>query len=130
MRIVDIRETTVPIASPIRNAFIDFSKMTCSVVAVITDVVRDGELVVGYGFHSNGRYAASGLMRERFLPRLREANPNSLLADVGDNFDPERIWATMMASEKPRSTWPCGTRPPRSPSGRCSTCSPNGSGGS
>ncbi|MFZ1109765.1 MAG: hypothetical protein WAN43_15640 [Rhodomicrobium sp.] len=29
MRIVDIREKTVSIASPIANAYIDFSKMTC-----------------------------------------------------------------------------------------------------
>ena len=55
MRIVDVREETMPISSPIRNAFIDFSKMTLSVVAVVTDVVRDGRPVVGYGFNSNGR---------------------------------------------------------------------------
>ena len=101
MRIVDIRETVVPIASPIRNAYIDFSKMTASVVAVVTDVERGGKPVVGYGFNSNGRYAASGLLRERFLPRLREADPGSLLNDTGDNLDPRRIWATLMSNEKP-----------------------------
>ncbi|HYH18834.1 MAG TPA: mandelate racemase/muconate lactonizing enzyme family protein [Azospirillum sp.] len=88
-------------ASPIANAYIDFSKMTCSVVAVITDVVRDGKPVVGYGFNSNGRYAAGGLLRERFLPRLAEADPKSLLTDAGDNLDPFRIWAAMMSNEKP-----------------------------
>jgi hypothetical protein len=91
MRIVDIRETVVPISSPIRNAYIDFSKMTASVVAVVTDVERGGKPVVGYGFNSNGRYAASGLLRERFLPRLNEADPGSLLNDAGDNLDPRRI---------------------------------------
>lgn len=101
MRIVDIRDAVVPISSPIRNAYIDFSKMTASVVAVVTDVVRDGRPVVGYGFNSNGRYAASGLLRERFLPRLKEADPASLLNDAGDNLDPRKIWATMMANEKP-----------------------------
>jgi len=101
MRIVDIRETVVPISSPIRNAYIDFSKMTASVVAVVTDVVRDGKPVVGYGFNSNGRYAASGLLRERFLPRLREADPESLVNAASDNLDPRRIWATMMTNEKP-----------------------------
>ena len=101
MRIVDIREAVVPISSPIRNAYIDFSKMTASVVAVVTDVERGGKPVVGYGFNSNGRYAASGLLRERFLPRLREADPGSLLNDTGDNLDPHRIWATMMSNEKP-----------------------------
>ncbi|MFY0691679.1 MAG: mandelate racemase/muconate lactonizing enzyme family protein [Paracoccaceae bacterium] len=101
MRIIDIREAVVPISSPIRNAYIDFSKMTASVVAVVTDVIRDGKPVVGYGFNSNGRYAASGLLNERFLPRLREADPESLLNDAGDNLDPRRIWATMMSNEKP-----------------------------
>jgi len=101
MRIVDIRDAVVPIAAPIRNAYIDFSKMTASVVAVVTDVVRDGRPVVGYGFNSNGRYAASGLLRERFLPRLREADPDSLLDDTGENLDPWTIWARMMADEKP-----------------------------
>lgn len=67
MRIVDIREKTVSIASPIANAYIDFSKMTCSVVAVITDVIRDGKPVIGYGFNSNGRYGQGALMRDRFL---------------------------------------------------------------
>jgi L-alanine-DL-glutamate epimerase-like enolase superfamily enzyme len=101
MRIEDIREAVVPIASPIRNAYIDFSKMTASVVAVVTDVIRDGRPVVGYGFNSNGRYAASGLLNERFLPRLREAAPDSLVNDAGDNLDPHRIWSTMMQNEKP-----------------------------
>ncbi len=101
MKIVEIRAGVASIASPIRNAYIDFSKMTVSVVAVITDVVRDGKPVIGYGFNSNGRYAASGLLNERFLARLREAAPDSLLNDAGDNLDPHRIWATMMANEKP-----------------------------
>jgi D(-)-tartrate dehydratase len=101
MRIVDIRERTVSIASPIANAFIDFSKMTCSVVAVVTDVVRDGVPVVGYGFNSNGRYGQGALMRERLLPRLAEADPKDLLDDTGENLDPFRIWATVMRNEKP-----------------------------
>src|SRR5512133_2831719 len=101
MRIVDVREKTVSIASTISNAYIDFSKMTCSVVAVVTDVVRDGRRVVGYGFNSNGRYAAGGLMRERFIPRLMAAPPDSLVDEARDNLDPFRIWAAMMANEKP-----------------------------
>jgi L-alanine-DL-glutamate epimerase-like enolase superfamily enzyme len=101
MRIVDIRDAVVPIASEIRNAYIDFSKMTASVVAVVTDVVRDGRPVIGYGFNSNGRYAASGLLRERFLPRLREAKPETLLSDSERNLDPQKIWLMMMANEKP-----------------------------
>jgi L-alanine-DL-glutamate epimerase-like enolase superfamily enzyme len=101
MRIVDIREVTAPIASSIANAYIDFSKMTLSLVAVVTDVERDGRTVVGYGFNSNGRYGQGGLIRERFAPRLKEADPKNLLNDAGDNLDPDRIWATLMKNEKP-----------------------------
>src|SRR3954452_3843414 len=100
-RIVDIREVTRPIGSAIRNAYIDFSKMTTSLVAVVTDVVRDGRRVVGYGFNSNGRYGQGGLIRERFVPRLLAAEPRTLLDDTGDNLDPHRIWATLMQNEKP-----------------------------
>ena len=100
-RIVDIREATHPIASSIANAYIDFSKMTCSLVAVVTDVVRDGRRVVGYGFNSNGRYGQGGLVRERFMPRLLEADPASLLDVSGENLDPDKVWATMMKNEKP-----------------------------
>ena len=82
VRIVDVREVTKPISSPIRNAYIDFTKMTTSLVAVVTDVVRDGKRVVGYGFNSNGRYGQGGLIRERFAPRLLEADPKTLL-DAG-----------------------------------------------
>src|SRR4051812_5673179 len=101
MRIIDVCEITKPIASPIRNAYIDFSKMTASLVAVVTDVVRDGRRVVGYGFNSNGRYGQGGLIRERFRDRILEAAPESLLDESGDNLDPHRIWATMMMNEKP-----------------------------
>src|ERR1700694_5632072 len=101
MKILDIRETVAPIKSKIRNSYIDFSQMTVSVLAVITDVIRDGKRVVGYGFNSNGRYAASGLLRDRFVPRLKAAEPASLLDDTGDNFDPFKIWNVLMRNEKP-----------------------------
>ncbi|MDR7378724.1 L-alanine-DL-glutamate epimerase-like enolase superfamily enzyme [Rhodoferax ferrireducens] len=101
MKIIDIRESTRPIKSNIRNAYIDFSKMTLSLVAVVTDVVRNGKPVIGYGFNSNGRYGQGALMRERFIPRLLEAEPASLLDDDGSNLDPHKIWATMMSNEKP-----------------------------
>src|SRR5476649_845911 len=101
VRIVDVREVTKPISSPIRNAYIDFTKMTTSLVAVVTDVVRDGKPVTGYGFNSNGRYGQGGLIRERFAPRLKEAGPNTLLDQAGDNLDPDKIWATLMSNEKP-----------------------------
>jgi L-alanine-DL-glutamate epimerase-like enolase superfamily enzyme len=101
LRIVDIREVTKPISSPIRNAYIDFSKMTASLVAVITDVERNGRRVVGYGFNSNGRYGQGGLIRERFRSRILDADPKQLLNQAGSNFDPHAIWGTMMQNEKP-----------------------------
>ena len=101
MRIVDIRETVVPIQSQIRNAFIDFSQMTVSVLALITDVVRDSKPVVGFGFNSNGRYAPRGLLHDRFIPRLKAADSRALLNDAGDNLDPTRVWDVLMRNEKP-----------------------------
>src|SRR5437899_8757707 len=100
-RIVDVREVTKPISSPVRNAYIDFTKMTVSLVAVVTDVVRGGRRVVGYGFNSNGRYGQGGLIRERFAPRLLQADPDSLRAPSADTLDPDRSWAAMMRDEKP-----------------------------
>ncbi len=101
MKIVDIRDIVVPIASDIRNAYIDFSQMTVSLLALVTDVIRDGRAVVGFGFNSNGRYGPQGLLRERFIPRLRAADPKSLLDDTGENLDPTRIWNVLMRNEKP-----------------------------
>jgi len=101
MKIADIREVTKPISSPIRNAYIDFSKMTLSLVAVVTDVVHDGRPVIGYGFNSNGRYGQGSLIRERFRPRIMDADPQTLLDIQQDNLDPHRIWGCMMTNEKP-----------------------------
>ena len=101
MKIIDIREITQPIKSDIRNAYIDFSKMTLSLVAVVTDVIRDGKPVIGYGFNSNGRYGQGTLMRERFIPRVLEADPATLVDETGENLDPHKIWATMFMNEKP-----------------------------
>jgi L-alanine-DL-glutamate epimerase-like enolase superfamily enzyme len=101
MRIVDIQERTVSIASEIRNAYIDFSKMTVSLIAVFTDVEINGQRVIGYGFNSNGRYAQSCILRERLIPRILKTSPENLLDDIGNNFDPHRIWDVMMRNEKP-----------------------------
>ena len=101
MRVVDVRERTVAIASPISNAYIDFRTMTVSVAAIVTDVVRDGRPVVGYGFSSNGRYGQGGSLRERFIPRLLAAPPGELLDASEANLDPQRVWQVLMANEKP-----------------------------
>ena len=101
MKIVSVHEGTVPISSSMRNAWIDFSAMDCSIVALVSDVVRDGEPLVGYGFNSNGRYSAGEILRRRMIPRLLDAPADALLTDAGDTFDPARAWALMMRNEKP-----------------------------
>ncbi len=101
MKITAIRDLVVPIKSSIRNAFIDFSQMTVSIVGIQSDVLRDGKPLIGYGFNSNGRYSQSGILRDRFIPRLLNAEPEALLAVDGNNLDPVKAWDIMMANEKP-----------------------------
>jgi len=101
VRITDIREIAVPLNSSIRNAVFDFSEMTTSVVAVLTDVIRDGKPVVGFAFNSTGRYACGAQMRDRLIPRIMKAQPEMLLNAAGNNLDPEKILACMMQREKP-----------------------------
>src|SRR3982074_1652019 len=100
MRIIDLRETAIPLNSTLSNSSFDFSEMTTSVVAVITDVVRDGKPVVGFAFNSTGRYACGAQMRARFIPRLLAAAPETLLDKSGENFDPAKALACMMQREK------------------------------
>jgi D(-)-tartrate dehydratase len=101
MKITRIREATAPIASDIRNAYISFTTMTISLVAIETDAVRGGKPVIGYGFSSNGRYSQGSILRERFIPRILAADPRSLIDRANDNLDPFAIWQAFMANEKP-----------------------------
>jgi L-alanine-DL-glutamate epimerase-like enolase superfamily enzyme len=101
MKILDILDDVFPIASAIKNAYISFAEMTCSAVAVVTDQFRDGERVVGFGFHSNGRYDQQGILRSRMIKRLNQAGAQGFLNDGGTNVDPFKAWQTMMANEKP-----------------------------
>ncbi|HET6625934.1 MAG TPA: enolase C-terminal domain-like protein [Nocardioidaceae bacterium] len=101
MRITDVRIAEVPLDAHISNAVIDFSKMTVSVVAVYSDAVVDGEPVVGYGFNSNGRYAQTGLLTGRLLPRLHSAAPEDLLDRDTGIVDPVAVRRTVMRDEKP-----------------------------
>jgi D(-)-tartrate dehydratase len=100
MRILDIRECAIPIASNIRNSSIDFSEMTTSVVAVLTDARNEGKPVTGFAFNSTGRYACGAAMRARFIPRVLAAEPDSLLDETGENIDPAKVLAVMMQREK------------------------------
>ncbi len=101
MKITDIRHVTVPIESEMANAFINFSKMDVSVLAIETDEFRDGKRVIGYGFNSNGRYAQPGILSHRVVPRVLEAEPESLINPETGILDPELIWKAAMTNEKP-----------------------------
>jgi L-alanine-DL-glutamate epimerase-like enolase superfamily enzyme len=100
MRIVDIREKAIPLRSSLANSGFDFSEMTTSVVALITDVVRDGRPVAGFAFNSTGRYACGAQMRERFIPRILSADPAILLEPDGSSFAPDKVLACMLQREK------------------------------
>ena len=101
MKITNIIEDTKSISSNIKNSYIDFSKMTISLVAVCSDIKKNGKPVIGYGFNSNGRYGQGHLIRERFRPRLLEASPEDIINEEGNNFDPHKMWDIMMKNEKP-----------------------------
>ncbi len=100
MKIVSVHEGVIPISSSMSNAFIDFSTMDCSIVALVSDVVVDGEPLVGYGFNSNGRYSAGDILRRRILPRLTDAPADALLDERGE-LSPTLAWDVMMRNEKP-----------------------------
>ncbi len=101
MRIVDIKEFTLNTGEKRANAVMDFSGMTTGFVAITTDVIRNGKPVIGYGFSGTGRYSQNAICRERLIPRLLAAKPETLLNDIGDNFDPFKVWDCMMRNEKP-----------------------------
>ncbi|MGI5518044.1 enolase C-terminal domain-like protein [Streptomyces sp. CA-106131] len=101
MRIKSIREREIPLAAEIRNAYVDFSTMTASIVAVESDVIRGGKPVTGYGFSSPGRYAQGEIIRNRVIPRVMKAEPAALLAPETGDLDPIRVNAVMFQGEKP-----------------------------
>ena len=99
MKIVDIREASVPISRYADPAIA--ASLTTSVVAVVTDHRGDDGPLIGYGFASVGRFAQGGLIRERFAPRLWAAPPVDLRDDDTGSIDPCKAWAVMMQGEKP-----------------------------
>ncbi len=101
MRLVEIRDIAVPLTGNIANAVVNFSSHTISMVAVVSDVIRHGRPVTGIAFNSIGRYAQSGLLRERFIPRVLAAEPATLLDASGTAFDPAAVFRVAMQNEKP-----------------------------
>jgi L-alanine-DL-glutamate epimerase-like enolase superfamily enzyme len=100
MRIIDIRVRTVPI-SRYADPNIPSGGLNTTVVAIVTDVRHDGAPLVGFGFSSIGRFGQSGLICDRFAPRLLAAREADLATESGDNIDPWRAWDCMMRDEKP-----------------------------
>lgn len=100
MRIIAVVEQSVPLRGDIANALVDFSTHTVSLVAVVSDVIRGGTPVVGVAFNSIGRFAQSGILRDRMIPRLLSAPPESLQDDSG-GLDPARVLACAIRDEKP-----------------------------
>ena len=100
MRIIDLQEAAFPVQSTMRNAVFSFAEMTTSIVAVRLDPGSGATPVTGYAFNSTGRYACGAQMRDRFIPRLLKAPPDSLLDEQG-RFDPAKALACMLRGEKP-----------------------------
>jgi D(-)-tartrate dehydratase len=103
MRITAILERPVPLqggqdgATP-ANALVNFGSHTVSLVALIAEV--DGKRVAGVAFDSIGRFAQSGILSERMIPRVLAASPASLL-DGSGRIDPAAITACALTDEKP-----------------------------
>ena len=101
LRIVNIIERPVRLQSNISNALVNFSSHTVSIVAIVTDRIKDGRPAIGLAFDSIGRYAQSGIINSRMIPRLMSARPESLLQDCGTQFSPEKVLACVLQNEKP-----------------------------
>lgn len=101
MRIVEIRELSVPLRGNVANAVVDFSRHTVSLVAVVSDVIRNGRPVVGVAFNSIGRYAQGGILRDRMIPRVLAADPDSLLSAITGLIDPAKVLDVLLTDEKP-----------------------------
>lgn len=99
MRIVEIREQPIRRKRTIRNAVSSYADQTTSIVAVITDVVRNGRPIIGYAFSSVGRHACGLPMRERFIPRLLKASEQGLTLEPSA-FDPDLVLQAMLTGEK------------------------------
>ncbi len=102
MRITAIRQLSVNLQGQVANAVVDFSKHTVSLVAVVSDQVRHGAPVVGLAFNSIGRFAQGGILCERMMPRLLQADPETLQAHTPKQaFSPGAVAACVLQDEKP-----------------------------
>jgi L-alanine-DL-glutamate epimerase-like enolase superfamily enzyme len=101
MRIREVRELNVPLSGEVSNAVVSFTGHTVSLVALISDQFRKGKPVTGFGFNSIGRFAQSGILRERMMPRLLQTPVETLLAADGQSLDAAAVAKAAMRNEKP-----------------------------
>lgn len=101
MRITAIKEISVPLEGNVANALVSFAEHDVSLVALETDIIRNGNPVTGFAFDSIGRYAQGGILRDRMIPRLKKAKAQELLDPSGDSFDAAKILKTIIRNEKP-----------------------------
>ncbi|KJF19640.1 mandelate racemase [Rhodococcus sp. ACPA4] len=101
MRITEIRELDVPLVGAISNAVVSFDRHKVSLVAVVTDIIRNGRPLVGVAFNSIGRHSQGGILRERMIPRVLEADPDTLLSPTTGLLDPARVLKVARTDEKP-----------------------------
>ncbi|MDR3258767.1 MAG: hypothetical protein LBT51_04035 [Fusobacteriaceae bacterium] len=101
MKITSIIEKTVPLGSAIANSYINFSMMTGSIIAIVTDVVRDGKQIIGYGFNSIGRYACTSILRDRMIGKILNADPIDVYDEDMSNIDPFKVHKLLKKNEKP-----------------------------
>ena len=98
MKILDIKENAIKLNLSLSNSMFSFKEMTTSIIKVDID---DGKNVhTGYAFNSTGRYACGDQMRNRFIPRLLNAEDNALLDDDG-HIDTMKALHVMLLGEKP-----------------------------
>lgn len=101
MRITDVRYIAVPLTGHLSNATVNFGSHTVSLVALVTDEIRDGRPLYGAAFNSIGRFDQNGILSRRIAPRLLDAAPENLLSHTEEGaFDPEAIRRVAMTDEK------------------------------
>lgn len=99
MKILEIRELAIPLSGQVSNAVVNFSNHTVSLVAIVTDQVRGGRPVAGLAFNSIGRFAQSGIIRDRLIPRILASDPDDYTGEEG--LSPGGLFRVMMRDEKP-----------------------------
>ena len=92
-----VRSQSGPGGAP-ANALVNFSGHTVPLVALTA--IPHGKPVVGVAFDSIGRFAQSGILRDRIIPRVLAAYPDALPDDAG-RIDPAAVLACVLADEKP-----------------------------